>query len=255
MLIALLLAAGLALGGYCLLLAWRRAPLPPAAAVHAAELAPLPLPQPLAPGPEFARPPRAADAAGTRTVAPQPLAVTFRVHGVPAAWRTERAGLGVFPADGSSGVVWLPLADPAGADGVVGVDHTVPRAGEYVVGVAAERGMAVHGYLTRARTRIAASGSVEIDVTAARVALELPPNVASTQLLRLVRSDDPHWLLADATSGLTIAPKTRRWLWLGAGGYDLCDPLQPEHRQHFEVPADTGVTVAPMLVRARGDRQ
>jgi hypothetical protein len=101
----------------------------------------------------------------------------------------------------------------------------------------------------------AAGDHVDVDASATRVSIALPPNASAVQLFRLTRDGDPHWLpAAFAPSGLSLTPKAAVQVWLGSGGYELGDPLQPERTQRFEVPRDGEVVVSASLTRARADR-
>jgi hypothetical protein len=257
LLAAILLATGLALGGYCALLAWRRDAIapPPATPADDGLLAALPRPQPLAPGPEFARGARAANAAIRGARAPA-IALTLRIRNLPAGWLGPDAGVAVAAANGNPNLTWTPLAAPSSPGGDVLLEHTVPVAGDHVITVAARREFAVHGYLARTLAAVPPGGTtVDVDASAARIAFELPPQAGAATIVRLVRTDDPHWLPgAGAPSGVRLQPRTTTWLWLGAGRYDLCDPLQPERRQHFDVPGAATIVVNVGLPRARADR-
>jgi hypothetical protein len=173
---------------------------------------------------------------------------------MPEQWRTDAAGLGVMPASGGGNLVWLPFG-AASAREPLELPFTLPEAGDVIVTVAATRAFATHGYLTRQTVTVPTGGGlVPIDVDAAEVALHLPAATPHGVLLQLVRIDDPHWLpLAFAPSGLLLAPGAPRRLWLGAGGYELRDPLDPERRQSFAVPGPA-VAVNAELARARGGR-
>ena len=226
--------------------------MPPAASLAVPPL-PLPLPERLPGGGDFAARPHATNAASERHRLP--VAVTLAVRGVPAGWRTATAGLAVHGADGGGDHAWLPFGDAVEIDGALRLAHTLPAGGAATVSVAAAPEFAAHGYLARQRLAVPPDGgTLDVDANASRVALHLPAATRHAVLLRLVRSDDPHWLpLAFAPSGLQLSPGGALVLWLGAGGYELRDPLEPDRHQPFTVPTDA-VAVSAELVPVRADR-
>lgn len=251
LLAALLLALGLALGGYCALLAWRR----PALAADAP-----PAPPPIAPIPEPARLPSSPDY-GTVALAAceQPPAaripITVSVRNVPAEWRTPTSGIAITLQDGSSGLVWLPLAAATNEDGVLVLPHVLPQAGEIVVALASAPQFATHSYLARSTVVVPATTTVELDGSAAAVTFRLPAGAKHSCPLRVRRTDDASWLPMDgAAAGLEVGAGAPARLWLGNGSYELGDPLRPEVRQGFVVPNDTSVEVTACSSPARVDR-
>lgn len=250
--VALLLAVGLALGGYCALLAWRRPSPPPASGPYAATaVAPLALPTRLPTNPDFGRVALAANDRRPGISVP----VTVRVHGVPAGWNTASAGVALFPSDGSRGLVWLPLATAAQQAGSLVLQYELARGGEVVATLAAARAYALHSYLARCITQVEDATTIDIDATAQHTGFKLSAGGKHLGPFRITRTDDPHWLPMDvATTGLTLASDAPIWLWLGRGSYELCDPLQPDRRQPFAVPASAVIELSADLAAARVDR-
>lgn len=180
---------------------------------------------------------------------------TVRVVGVVPAWRTATAGLAVWPADGSSGLSWLPLPAAASANGEFVLQHALPRSGEVVVAVASDRSFALHGYLSRRTVQVANGATIEVDATAHRTGFLLPADARRAGPFRIVRSDDACWVpMAGAAAGLTLLAGAPQWLWLGAGRHALVDPLQPQRQQAFEVPAPAVIQLSAALAGARADR-
>lgn len=243
---------GVALGAYCALLAWRH---PPIRAMEGPSLAPggapLAAPERLPANPDFDR---VALAASDRR-ARETVRMTLHLRGVPPAWRTETAGVAIFPADATSGLSWLPLATASEQAGTLVLQHTLPRGGEVVATLATARAFALHSYLARSVALVADGGTIELDATAAPVSFRLPHGAQRIGPLRIARVDDPSWVAMDvAATGLDLAAGTPRELWLGRGTYELCDPLQPERRQRFDVPADRAVELSASLATGRADR-
>ena len=90
-------------------------------------------------------------------------------------------------------------------------------------------------------------------VTAVR--LQLPPTARRAGPLQLARVDDPHWLpMHCGANGITLIGDSPQDLLLGAGQYELCDPLAPLRRQRFEVPARDPVVLIDSLAVLRAGR-
>jgi hypothetical protein len=247
----LLLAAGLALGGYCLLLAWRQpahatavtAPPAPAAITIGA-------PARLPAHADFGRIALAANHRPDRA----PIRLDVRVRNLPPEWRPPTAGVALYAADDSDGLTWLPFASGTARDGDFEFATLHERAGDVVVSVALSRDAALHGYLARTRTTVAAGAVVELDASAAKVAFRARSGAGQTGPFRIARVDDPHWLPIDvAVAGLVVGA-TPTSLWLGRGDYVLRDTLRPDRQQAFTVPTDQVVEISDGLARARADR-
>jgi hypothetical protein len=244
-----LLALGIALGGYCALLAWRR----PALAAESPRALPAPIPDParLPSSPDFGS---VALAAYERVPAAR-IPINVSVRNVPAEWRTPSSGVAIALQDGSSGVTWLPLATAANEDGALVLLHVLPHAGEIVVALATAPQFATHSYLARRVVVVQATTTVDVDGSAAAVTFRLPAGAKHSCPLRVGRTDDASWLPMDgAAAGLELDAGAPTRLWLGNGSYELGDPLRPDVRQGFEVPKDTSVEVTAGSSRARADR-
>ncbi|MCK5940869.1 MAG: hypothetical protein KAI24_02770, partial [Planctomycetes bacterium] len=96
---------------------------------------------------------------------------------------------------------------------------------------------------------------VALDGAVHRVRFDLPTDLDQAGPLRLQRVDDRQWLpMLHATSGLRLRRGVDLTLTLGAGSYELQDPLAPERAQTFELPGTTAVTVTAALPPARDGR-
>ncbi len=157
------------------------------------------------------------------------IAVTVRVHGLPAAWRTPDAGIAIAPVDGSDSPQWLPLAAASADDDALALACTLARAGDVTIALASNAECAAHGYLVRKTVAVRAAGPVEFDGSASQVHFRLPAGSQHSCPVRIVRGDDPAWLpMHVAPSGLLVARETATAVWLGHGSYELCDPLRPD---------------------------
>lgn len=256
LLIALLLAVSVGTAGWAALVALQRPatvaqPLP-----AIAPIVPPALPSRLPAAAEFER--NTLPAAARRT---QPSA-TVRVHipAVPAALRNGQSGVAVFDAATGADFVWTPIdAAAIDADGAVTVAIVTRVRGELTVAVAAAAEWARHGYL--ARTSVTIDGptgreiAVELPVAIGEVSLALPDGAPAPGPLRLSRCDDPFWLPTFlSATGLQVAPGEPVHLLLGAGCYELIDPIDAERRQGFDVPAAHPVVISAPLIPARVDR-
>ena len=90
-----------------------------------------------------------------------------------------------------------------------------------------------------------------------RVRFDLPEGTEKAGPLLLQRVDDREWLPMEAApAGLKLQRGARTSLLLGAGRYELQDPLAPTAAQVFEVPAPAGaVTLSRSLARAPDGRR
>lgn len=228
-----------------------------------ARLAPTPVPTPvtvpdaptrLPPAPEFAR--FAAPATVQRPM-PVTASVTIRLRGLPTAVRTAEMGIATFDAVTGAGFSWTPIGDAAN-----GTDDLVLRAEfhgtcEQAVVLASQRAFARHGYL--ARTTFTPSRNptteIELDSMVSTTRFQLPNGALRSGPLRLVRVDDPQWLpMENGTTGVVLASAEPATLLLGAGTYELQDPIHREKTQRFVVPAAGPIVLNADLTVAAADR-
>lgn len=254
LLAALLLAVGLGLGGYCLLLAWRGGPASAAERLVPPEIEPPAAPRRLPASDDFG--PRRGEPTITLPL-PRPQTLTVTAHGLPATLDLAVAGVAVFLADSGGEFTWTPFTHASGnrAAGLT-VRPTVRGTGPFVITVAAERAFARHGYLARGSCDLTADSApaAVLDASAAVVEFHLAPGQRRAGPFRLVRSDDPSWAAMPAgTTGLTVAgTEPARWL-LGHGRYELLDPIGGQIVRRFEVPATTTVEISAVAA-PRSDR-
>jgi len=84
---------------------------------------------------------------------------------------------------------------------------------------------------------------------------ELPSGRGRAGPLRLVRVDDPQWLpMEHGTTGVLLADTESVTLLLGAGTYELQDPIARDKTQRFDVPAKDAVVISSTLTVAPIDR-
>ena len=185
----------------------------------------------------------------------------MRLSQLHAILRGHDAGIAVFHAVNGSRFRWLPLRDAErDASGGLVVRAAAIPGSRMAVTLATERRHARHGYLERREIEItgdAAAARVEVSLSGRvhAVRFDLPVGAEHAGPLRLTRADDPQWLpMLHGTSGLTLAIGTERTLHLGAGTYELRDPLDVERRQRFDVTGDAVIVLLAELTRARGDR-
>jgi hypothetical protein len=255
LLIALLLAICIGIAAWAGLLALQRpavtaAPLPPIAPIVAPSL-PARLPAAV----EFER--------GTlpATARREHPATTVQVR-VPAVPTLQGAAPGIAVYDAATGAdfVWMPIdLASAATDGSVTVTAATHVRGELMVAFAASAEWARHGYLARATVTVDAASdrdvTIELPVVTEEVELTLPPDAATTGPLRLSRCDDPQWLPTfHSATGITVAPDHPVRLLLGAGCYELIDPIDADRRQAFDVPTAVPVVLTAPLVPVRADR-
>jgi hypothetical protein len=243
---------------YATALAFAREPLPGVRErVELPSLAPSRTPQRLRAAPEVVggAPPATDEARVT------PAVLTVRLAQLHPFLRGHDAGIAVFHAVTGSRFQWLPLRDAErDASGGFVVRTSAAPGTRMAVTLAVERRHARHGYLERREIEItgdAAAALVEVPLSGRihAVRFDLPVGADHAGPLRLARADDPQWLpMLHGTSGLTLAIGTERMLRLGAGTYELRDPLDVERNQRFDVTADTVIVLLPELTRARGDR-
>lgn len=213
-------------------------------------------PERLPASPEFAR--RAEPATAARERAPAPT-IAIRVRALAKEQRTPAMGVATFDATTGAGFVWTPLADASEADGDLLIRTAANGTGERCATLATAREFARHGYLARSRFVLpAGAGSavdVVLDATMGTARFELPRGSVRAGPLRLVRTDDPHWLpMENGATGVSLTAPDPTTLLLGAGVYELQDPIAPESRQRFEVPAKDPIVLSASLTLVRADR-
>lgn len=246
------LAAATAL--YALVLTFGRDPLPGAdQRYEAPSRTPLPRPARLAPVPELS----ALQASAPPDERPL-IPLRVEVRDIAAALRTPNAGVAVFLAATGGDFRWRPLSvSERRDDGAAALSVRAPAGAEYCVTLASASDRARHGYLARRVVVVAPGAIVRLSGALHDVRFDLPDGADQAGPLRLQRIDDRDWLpMQAAPSGLKLRSGTRTVLQLGAGSYELQDPLTPSAAQVFDVPAASGaVMVSAALLRAPGDRR
>jgi hypothetical protein len=251
------LALALGLVGYIALLSLRSRPRAVALPLQLPEVVVAPAPQRLARDPQFDTQ-QFAVGRDSAPIVGRKIAITLR--DLPATLATTTAGVATFQADTGADFVWTPLSTAtASANGALLLESRAFAAGDLVVTLASARSFARHGYL--ARTRLAlppatdAEVAVELRLRLGRVRLRLPDTDLTPVPLRLVRTDDPEWLPMEFQGGSVQVPRGGELqLLLGAGSYEVRDPLAPTRSLRFEVPDATEVDVSAVLEPAKGDR-
>ncbi|MFY9344113.1 MAG: hypothetical protein WAT39_16605, partial [Planctomycetota bacterium] len=184
-----------------------------------------------------------------------PLEITVR--GLPRALREGHGGVLVARTDGRHGELWLPWRGTGSAtsDAVV-LTAQLAEAGDHVFHLALSPESGAHGYLTRQTLACsAATATVAIDAAVVEATFRLPAGAQRSALLLLARPDDPHWIpIGTLPSGLELTAGGARRLWLGAGAYELFDPLSPERRQSFTIPGDADLVLSANLAAPRAGR-
>lgn len=244
---------------YALVLAIGRDPLPGAEERFAvAQPKQLPAPARLAPieGIETSQVP-AADLGAVVTR----VTVPVRVSALPQSLRTAEAGVATYHSVTGGEFHWYPLSEGIpGQNGGLLITAQAPQHTRLTVTFAATREQARHGYIDRHEFDVAASNGratdiVELDGAVHAVRFDLPKGVDQAGPLRLQRVDDRQWLpMLHGTAGLKLRSGKVLSLQLGAGTYELQDPLAPERTQRFDVPGTPSVTVTAALPPARDGR-
>lgn len=246
LLVSLLVATGLAVGGYAALWSLRREPITEPAPAAPASPAALPAIDRLPDSPDFARVPAPAPARGDAPL----VALSIAVRNVPADWPLAAAGVAVAPRRGGDGLAWLPLAAATRtADGFL-LRHVVASGEEYVAALAATRAGALRSYFARATQKIDGDATIALDGAGRATRFRLPDGAERRGPFRVLRDGEPGWLPAEAPTGLVLAPSTATTLWLGAGSYRLVDVLHEARSQTFAVPDDGDVTISAALASA-----
>jgi hypothetical protein len=251
------LAACVGVAGWAGLLALRREAPPETQLGPIAPIVQPPPPKRLPTAPEFARHALPATASRTRTG----TSIVVHIPAVPAALQGTAAGVATYDADTGGEFAWLPLAGgTAGADGSVTLQATTLVRGELQVAFATAPEWARHSYLARTTLAIdaATAGShvtVDLPVVVGTVQVVLPDTTTRAGPLRLARCDDPQWLPTfHAATGIEVRREASADVLLGAGTYELVDPIDATRRQRFEVPGAGKIVLTPTLTAVRADR-
>lgn len=256
LLIALLLAACIGVAAWTGLLALHRSSAPERSLPPIAPLVAPPRPSRLPAAPEFAR--NAMPATARRDVS----RTTIIVHLPPLHTALQAADAGVATCDARTGAdfTWIPLADAATApDGSRTIETTTRVRGDLDVSLANGREWARHGYLTRVRVPVGTTAAnpvvVDLPATIDLVRLRLPEGCVRAGPMYLSRCDDPQWLpTMQGATGIEVVRSKPTFMLLGAGCYELVDPIDPTRRQRFDVPSNGPVELTSTLTAARADR-
>jgi len=256
-LLALLLAACVGVAAWAGLIALRRSAPPDRDLPSIAPIVAPARPSRLPAAAEFER--NALPAAARRT--DTGTLVEVHIPTLPASLRGIGAGLATYDARTGADFAWLPIADvPAAADGSVTLQASTRVRGDLHVSFATAPEWARHCYLART-TVVAGTAAAEGRITLQlplvidTVRLVLPEGAGRAGPLRLSRCDDPQWLpTVYATTGIEVLPGRPTDVLLGAGAYELIDPIDATRRQRFEVPSTGAVVLTPTLTAVRGDR-
>lgn len=184
-------------------------------------------------------------------LAPTPQAVqvvwatiAVRVQNLPSGWQTMAAGLAIHNPSLRHGMQWLPLDDAERRGGELVFDVRLPQDERFTFALAAERSLALHGYLVRKTQTVASRQDVVLDATAAAVEFLAADHRAHSGPWRLSRRGDPAWLpMSDGSAGITMTAAAPVRVWLGAGDYVLEDPIARHPPLPFSVPTDRRVVV------------
>jgi hypothetical protein len=246
LLFSLLIAVGLAVGGYAALWSLRREPITETAPATPTTPAPRPAIDRRPDSPDYARVPAAAPERGDAPLVP----LTIVVRNVPATWPTTHAGVAVAPRRGGDGLAWLPIAAATRTDDGWMLRTDVASGEEYVAALATTRAGALRSFLAQASQKVDAAANLAIDGAGRATSFRLPEGAERRGPFRLLRDGDAGWLPAEAPTGLVLAPATATTLWLGAGSYRLVDVLHEARSQSFRVPQDGDVTISAALAAA-----
>jgi len=257
-LIALLLAASVLILGYAGWLTLRRVVLP-GAPVLAHE------PLRAGPTPPARLPPQAGDEAAPNGSALVPaadfrIAIAITITNLPAGLDRHQAGLALFGSADGSDFRFHRLAD-LGEDLLLQTQTLATGALRIVLAEDAEQ--ARHSFLCRVDHEFARQPAgatpLALDATAQRLRFVVAGSDASYGPLLLRRRHEPDWHAPRAVAaGLRSHRDAPCELWLGAGEYELSDPLRPDRQQTFTVPGEGTVTLnpafAPSPAPPRSDR-
>lgn len=242
---ALLLASGLLVAGYALLLSLGRdtlsTPALPPSSDEAPELGKVERLPPYRDARVFAAPASAARSADTSGT---PHEVTL-THGE----FDPEAGIAAFATDSGRTIAWLPLHTGQRTKDGWHWQLRLPRQA-VTLSLAATAQQSRHSYLARVDLPAGDSrpAATHFEVGASPAALKLPPGIAQAGPFRLVRKGDADWRYPSG-HGLFLPDLDGHRL--GHGSYELIDPIDPDLRQRFEVPGSGGLTIAARLARPR----
>lgn len=249
---ALLLAAGLVVGGYGLLLSYKRGAIStPAEPAWPSTIETPGAVQRLAPHGDA----RAFAVAATARRESARLDHTVRIH-APAAIGPE-AGVATFSSRTGSGFTWTPLdAGAADATGIVALPVGLPD-DEASITLAANRAAARHRYFMRTDLprRAARTRTTEFAAAPAATRFALDDDVGHCGPFQLVRVGDEEWRPpASLAAGLFVTADSGPLL-LGPGDYELVDPIDASLRQRFTVPSALPIKIETRLARPRAGRR
>jgi hypothetical protein len=245
---SLLLAVGLAIAGYSFLLTLRRAPLPTVDPEPPATARQVPAPARLPADPTLRREPVPASVAAAPKSA---MRLSIALQNVPPGLDPATAGVALFATDTGAEFQWLPLS--ACRDGAV-LEAATTVVGSLTATLATDRGHARHGYLaqkTQTFARAHRQGETLIlDAASQTVRFELANTAHRAGPLALRRVDDPNWQASTAApTGLQCRGKEAVEVLLGAGVYELADPIDAALVQRFTVPSPAPITIREGLSR------
>jgi hypothetical protein len=187
--------------------------------------------------------------------------VSIEVDQAKALLQLPSAGIATFQSQTGSDFRWLPLKGATLQANDTLLIKTESNIGERItVTLSARREQARHGYINRTQIEVQAkkdgsSNAVKVSGRTYRVTFNLPTSVERAGPLRLQRKDDRTWLpMQHDTTGLTLTKGQKTILELGAGAYELLDPLAPEHTQSFRIADDTAVEVIAEFAPTRDGR-
>lgn len=243
---------------YALILAIGRDPLPGATDRFAAPQ----LEQP-------AQPERLDPIAGIKTNNISPVhdqigdrvTIPIRVLNAPTLQSDNDIGVATFHTITGGEFRWHPLNEATREE-----DNSLLVTGDSQMGtrltvtLARDREHARHGYLDKQVLDVTSENGhtaplVILQGLTHDVQFNLPTNIERAGPMRLQRVDDRQWLqMSHDTSGLTLRRGKVTILELGAGTYELQDPLLPERTQQFTVPKTTVVEISSTLAPARDNR-
>lgn len=226
----------------------RRSPQPTAEPASPAPARQVPSPQRLAPDPAVQREPVPASVG----VPPRDaVRLTIVLQNLPTGLAAETAGVALFATDTGAEFQWLPLS--ACRDGAV-LETTSSVLGSLTVTLATAREHARHAYLASTSQTFGRphhdGATVQLDGAGQRVQFRVANPTHSAGPLQLQRVDDPSWQAsAVAPTGLQCRGAAATEVLLGAGQYELVDPIDPTTRQRFTVPSPEPVRIREALSR------
>lgn len=252
---ALLIAVGIAVAGYSFLLSLRQ-PAVVTTAQPDLELRLLVVPAPrllkLEARPHAFATPAALVGAIRADQRPARLLVRGLDRDIvnPGDATSSSAGVAVFAPTTGARLAWHPLADATvSPDGLV-IELTPPSA-PFVVTVAPDEASAEHGYLARAT--LDPRGNIrDFSMTAPVVRVRLvTANGRPAGPFQLVRVGARDWLAQGAAAGGLRLDDGSVTLVLGAGDYEVVDPIRSAVRQRFTAKTEGDGTPIEVTLTAR----